>query len=112
LIQYLNTEENQYRFAKWGGSSTRRSVLNNPELVAERPIYGALADVHDMAYVQAQVPELAYIWDIQAEPLADVITGEKSVKQALDDAVQKVYDIMKKAGYYEGKSPPPTIPKP
>lgn len=117
LSKFLYQKDTQLRFGLrstgMGGEPTRMDVLTDPRLIEECPVLRAMVEVHNRALCQPQIRELPYVYDIQAEPIADVLTGKKSVKQALDDAVQRAYELLKKAGCYEGKpAPPSNIPRP
>ena len=107
LIKFMIQKDTQMRFglksAGLGAEPTRSDVLRDPKLLAERPTLAAMAETHERSIPQTNIPEMAYVWDIQAEPIADVLVNKMPVKAALDKAVGKTYKLLQDAGYYEGK---------
>ncbi len=107
LIKFMIQKETQMRFglrsSGFGAEPTRSDVLRDPKLQAERPTLAAMAETHEHAIQQTNIPEMAYVWDIQAEPIADVLVNKMTIKAALDKAVGKVYKLLQDGGYYEGK---------
>jgi multiple sugar transport system substrate-binding protein len=114
LIKFMIQKDTQMRFglrsAGFGAEPTRSDVLRDPKLQAERPTLTAMAETHERSIPQTNIPEMAYVWDIQAEPIADVLVNKMTVKAALDKAVGKVYKLLQDAGYYEGKPRCPNVP--
>lgn len=114
LIKFMIQKDTQMRFglrsAGFGAEPTRSDVLRDPKLQAERPTLAAMAETHERSLPQTNIPEMAYVWDIQAEPIADVLVNKMTVKTALDKAVGKVHKLMQDVGYYEGKPRCPNVP--
>lgn len=85
-------------------SLTSKTVLNSKKY---QSMFGKFAQVHfdsvrlgNMNYIP-KVPEATEITDTLSVYLSESLTGDKSVKKALDEANDAIYEIMKKAGYYK-----------
>jgi len=107
--------ELSWKFIQWASSSevmkkllpevpsARRSVseyvnINFP-LSYLVPL-GEIISRRDVA-VKPQIPNILEVDAAVAYPLYDAISGKKSVNEALKEAEEKVYEVMRKAGFYE-----------
>lgn len=100
MIKHLSEAETQLQFGNMGAEPTRSDVLANPELVSQRPLLEALVEVHERSRPQIQIPEISYIWDLESQPIGDVIANGMTVPDALDKTVNQVEDVLSNAGYY------------
>lgn len=55
----------------------------------------------ETAALKPQIPNILEVDADMAYPVYDAITGKTSVKEALKEAERKVYETMKKAGFYK-----------
>lgn len=102
LMQWLTSKKQDQAVAKLGGAPTRISTMENADLVRQYPEYITLRE--QLKYLDADWRPIIPEWDeINVQSLGVVIsealTGKKTAKQALDSAVPKVADIMKRGGY-------------
>ncbi|MHB1004997.1 MAG: extracellular solute-binding protein [Chloroflexota bacterium] len=100
-IKSMWTKEKQLQFGQLGAEPTWNDVLADAGLVAKRPLLKALVEVHKNSRPQVQIPEIGYIWNIAAQPIADVSANKVSVPDALKKANDQIENMMKQAGYYQ-----------
>ena len=98
-IKFLNERQTQLRFGLMGAEPTRDDVLSDPQLVAKRPLLQAMIEVHRRSRPQPQIPEVAYIWNTESQPISEIIAQHTPVKQALDKTVNEITQYLKQAGY-------------
>lgn len=92
FIQWLFSEENMKDFVIQTGGSIlpiRSSVLQDPEIVAQFPQFLAAKDGAEGAYTSPAVPAYGAMREIIGKEVQAVLIGQKMVRQALDDAVEK-----------------------
>jgi multiple sugar transport system substrate-binding protein len=100
MIKHLSEADTQLQFGQMGAEPTRSDVLANPELVEQRPLLNALVEVHERSRPQTQIPEIGFIWDLESQPIGDIIANGMSVQDALDKTVAQISDVLTNAGYY------------
>ncbi len=103
LLQWLTSKETDKKIALAGGSASRFSTLEDPKMQKQFPYYKVFAEA--LRYADPDWRPIIPEWGELNAPnfgvaLSEAVTGEKPVKQALDDLVPRVRDIMEKAGYY------------
>lgn len=101
MIKHLASAETQLQFGQMGAEPTRSDVLSNPELVSQRPLLNALVEVHQRSLPQIQIPEISYVWDIESQPIGDVIANGMTVPDALNKTVDQIVSTLSDAGYYD-----------
>lgn len=111
FLQWFTSKETQWRRAvkvegEKSGDVTRQSVYKDPEY---RKLYGGEhwidstfedAKIARIDYRPFQLPEWVQIGDLLGIAVQDAIAGKRSAKDALDEANQKIADLMKKGGYF------------
>lgn len=102
LMQWLTSKRQDVAVARAGGVPTRLSTIANADLVRQYPEYITLRD--QLQYSDPDWRPIIPEWDeinVQAlgVVISEALTGKKSPKEALDGAVPKVMDIMKRGGY-------------
>jgi multiple sugar transport system substrate-binding protein len=107
LIQWLTSKAQDKKAVLMGGDPIRMSTLKDPELVAKFPEYPIVAKQLENANPDWR--PLVYEWQTTCVPiigtsLSEYVTGQKTAKQALDEATTKVKDVMNRAGYYSWSS--------
>lgn len=100
-IKFLNQRETQLQFGMMGAEPTRDDVLTDPTLVEKRPLLKAMVQVHKRSRPQIQIPEISYLWNIETQPISEIIAQHVPVKDALDKTVAEITNYMKQAGYYD-----------
>ncbi|MCL5986161.1 MAG: sugar ABC transporter substrate-binding protein [Actinobacteria bacterium] len=109
LIKFLTNEEQQYSEAKLGFLVTRQSIWK--KIIEEAKATGKPLDVKRLELAQLQasedfktpplIAEWAPLSDILFPILQAIILGDKEPKTGLDEAANKVDQLMKDAGYYK-----------
>lgn len=112
FLQWFTSKEIQLRRATEvpgkAGDVTRLSVMQHPEY---RKIWDAgtnwiaatakAASIAKLDYRPTHLPEWVEIGDTIGIAIQDVIARKTKAKPALDEANKRIYEIMKRAGYYE-----------
>ncbi len=99
-MQYCTNPENSVKYTLAGGASGRSSVLDNPEVQANNPWNPVVYENLLYAHRWPKIPESSAIEDVFTEELTLALVGQKTAKQALDRAKERMEDVMSKAGYY------------
>ncbi len=111
FLQWFTSKDTQWKRAvkvegEKSGDVTRQSVSKDAEY---QKLYGGEhwiestfedAKIARIDYRPFQLPEWVQIGDILGIAVQDAIAGKKGAKEALDEANQKITDLMKKAGYF------------
>ncbi len=111
FLQWFTGRDTQWKRAvrveeEKSGDVTRQSILEDPEY---RKLYGGQnwikstfedAKIARIDYRPMHLPEWVQIGDLLGIAVQDVIAGKRPAKETLDEANQKIADIMKKAGYF------------
>jgi multiple sugar transport system substrate-binding protein len=102
FIEWLSSAEVQRSFAKYQFHASRRDYYQDPEVLSKWPEYWKpFAESLEIGYSRPRLTVFRqYSETIQAE-ISSALGGNKSVKQALDDAACEVIDLFKQAGYYD-----------
>ena len=111
FLQWFTSRDTQWKRAvkvedEKSGDVTRQSILEDPEY---RKLYGGQnwirstfegAKIARIDYRPMHLPEWVQIGDLLGIAVQDATAGKKGAKEALDEANQKITDLMKKAGYF------------
>ncbi len=103
FIQWMTSKETDRKIAEIGGDPMRMSTYANPELQAKNPEYPVVLEQLECAATDWR-PLIAEWGEINANimgvSLSEAMSGEKDLKEALDEAADKTRDVMQRAGYY------------
>jgi multiple sugar transport system substrate-binding protein len=111
FLQWFTSKDTQWKRAvkvegEKSGDVTRQSVYKDAEY---RKLYGGAhwiestfegAKIARIDYRPFQLPEWVQIGDLLGIAVQDAIAGKRPTKEALEEANQKIGDLMKKAGYF------------
>jgi len=107
LVQFLTSEESQLAESSGGSLPTRSAVWTaNVQTAADgddpfrAEALAAFAAGAEYAFAVPPIPEWGETTNIVFPELQAAILGDKSVKEALDDAAAEVDELMQDAGYY------------
>ncbi len=102
LIKWLCNKENDKEAAFMGTVACRLSTFHDPEVLAKFPFYSGIEEaLSGEAKTTPQIAEYAQVDDLIGIACSKVIAGEKTAKEALDEAAKQVEELMAKAGYYK-----------
>ncbi|MCD6120277.1 MAG: sugar ABC transporter substrate-binding protein [Spirochaetales bacterium] len=105
FVAFITNKENEVKTAPYGNIPARFSALKSNELNKELPW---MKDIHKTMMTNKLTP--IYPWipeggtisaNILAVAVSEYLSGQKSAKQALDDAAKKVHELLSKGGYYK-----------
>lgn len=103
FVTYALMPERAKKATLMGATVQRRSTWDDREVEAMYP--SAVADLEDFCQDSGKtvplIPEWATVDQIMGEQMSAAFSGQKSAKDALDTAAEKVYKFMKEAGYYD-----------
>jgi len=111
FLQYMTSKEFQSKRAllHGGGSVTRTSVLEDPKYKetynfgewgkVNAESLGIASKVENPYFVPYYLPEYKEIGDTIGIALQNIITGEQTPEEALNEANKGVAEILKEAGY-------------
>jgi multiple sugar transport system substrate-binding protein len=101
FIEWFCKDENQLKWAKLGGFSTSKKVLESEEFLTMNPYNPAF--VESMAYVRDfwAVPEYAELLQVSQNHWNAAVTGQETAKEAMDNVAKEHEAIFKAAGYYD-----------
>lgn len=104
LMQYLTMKETEEKIIRAGGAPFRMSAVNDPELQEIYPEFAVLAEQLKVANPDWRpiIPEWGQInGPYLGTAINQALTGEKTPRQAMNDIVEPVRQIMERAGYYD-----------
>lgn len=78
-----------------------KSVLQDPEVIKERPEFPAIEASINRAKLEPNLPEWPRIQEMITDGLSKALAGEKSPKEALDETNKSIYDLLESRGYYK-----------
>ena len=104
LAQWLTSKPIDKAIALAGGSPSRFSTYQDPELQKKYPYYETFAEA--LKYADPDWRPIIDAWNELNAPIfgvamGEVVTGVKAPKAALDEIVPRVRDVMSRAGYYK-----------
>ena len=101
FIQWITGKYAGEKYFMAGGTPARRSILFNHANAKFRPELPLLGQTLELARPKPAIKEWPQISSILQQAHSSVFIGDKTPKQALNDAAVKINDLMKKAGYYQ-----------
>ncbi len=103
FIQWLTMKAQDKNVVKAGGAPFRMSTLNDPELQASHPEFAVMLKQlpHADPDWRPIIPEWGEINMKLGTAVNQVLTGEKSAKEAMEGIVDPIKTIMKNGGYYD-----------
>ncbi len=105
VIEWLTSPEMIAEYTKHGNCvAPRKSVSADPEVIARCPVIPHVNQMAEDGFLQGwqrpPVPEIQKIVDVLGAESHQVLTGDKSVKDALASAQRLIDREMRKAQYY------------
>jgi multiple sugar transport system substrate-binding protein len=107
LVHFLTSEESQLAESSGGSLPTRDAVweanlkqAKNGDDAFRAEALAAFAEGANHAFAVPKIPEWGETTNIVFPELQAAIVGDKTVKQALDDAAEGVDELMRESGYY------------
>jgi len=107
LVMFLTSEDSQLAESAGGSLPTRTAVWEANVAAAQAgddpfraEALAAFAEGAKYAFAVPPIPEWGESTNIVFPELQAAIVGDKSVKDALDDAAEAVDELMREAGYY------------
>lgn len=107
LVNFLTSEESQLAESAGGSLPTRTAVWEANVAAAQAgddafraEALAAFAEGAKYAFAVPPIPEWGESTNIVFPELQAAIVGDKSVKEALDDAAEAVDELMRESGYY------------
>ncbi|UUZ96448.1 extracellular solute-binding protein [Paenibacillus sp. P25] len=82
-----------------GGNGTRLSTWRDSEVRRRFPYYEQIEEVHQLVNSPLPIPEYPEINEILSKMADDALQLRVSVPEALNEAAERVHEILKKAGY-------------
>ncbi|MGH1414871.1 MAG: extracellular solute-binding protein [Pelagimonas sp.] len=107
LVTFLTSEESQLAESAGGSLPTRSAVWDANVAAAQAgddafraESLAAFAKGAEFAFAVPPIPEWGESTNIVFPELQAAIVGDKTVKEALDDAAEAVDELMRESGYY------------
>ncbi|OUS07380.1 sugar ABC transporter substrate-binding protein [Rhodobacterales bacterium 52_120_T64] len=107
LVEFLTSEESQLAESAGGSLPTRSAVWDANVAAAaagddafRAESLAAFAEGAKFAFAVPPIPEWGETTNIVFPELQAAILGDKTVKEALDDAAEAVDELMRESGYY------------
>jgi len=107
FIDWFQSEDVQWAWAKGGGLTGRKSIVNDPKFPELFPYNQAFRDSLPYARDIWNIPEYAKLLEVTQENLNAVITGKLEAKEALDKIAQRHEKILADARAAAGKPAAP-----
>lgn len=102
LLQWLTSKDADKKIALAGGNPSRFSTHRDPEVLAKFPHMATFGEA--LQHADPDWRPIITVWGkINSElgtNLSKAMTGEITVKQALDTVAERAEKIMRRAGYY------------
>ncbi len=107
LVQYLTSEESQLAESAGGSMPTRSAVweaniqsANAGDDEFRKEVLTTFAEARNFAFAVPPIAEWIEATNIVYPLLQAAILGDKTTKEALDEAAEKVDELMQESGYY------------
>lgn len=103
-IKFVTNKENEVKAAPYGNIPARFSAINDPILRKKYPWLEEFAKAMNNCIPTPMVPLIpegnSIVSNYIAPAVSDYLSGAKTAQQALDDAANGVYQLLKQNGYY------------
>jgi multiple sugar transport system substrate-binding protein len=105
FIQWATGKETAKEYVEKGGVSGRQSVYKDPELVQKYRFIPPMVESWQQGVPEfrPRFAEWPQISEIIAEVGTKIMSGSTSLKQGSEEIGKRMDDVLKKAGYYDGK---------
>ncbi len=100
FVRYISEPDYQMHLLKTGGYPLRVSILRDKSLYQDYPFLETAESIAAVGKRWPLIPEFSEVNDAIQELASKAVAGRVSVKDALIEGEEKVYEIMKRAGYY------------
>lgn len=104
LLQHLTSKANAVQYALAGGSSARKSVAQNPDVVKRIPYYPLMIDALKNAVARPTDPTWGETQTIIGTAVSKALTGDPAAEFL--QAAQSVYDLAQRSGFTPQKTGP------
>jgi multiple sugar transport system substrate-binding protein len=107
FIQWVTSKAKAKEYVENGGVSGRQSTYQDKDFIAKYPFVPPMVESWQQGVPEfrprfAEWPQLS---EVIAEWGTKMMDGQSSVKQASQEIDTRIEDVLKKAGYYDGKKP-------
>ena len=97
----VSRENDALTYTKGSGVGVRYDNYRDPEMIEQFPFVTGIEEALSVNYfTPPKIPEYAQVNDVIGLAMSEVIAGRKDARTALNEAEEKVDQIMRKAGYY------------
>ena len=97
----VSTENDALTYTKGSGVGARYDNYRDPAMIEKFPFVTGIEEALSVNYfTPPKIPEYAQVNDVIGLAMSEVIAGQKDAQTALDEAEEKIEQIMRKAGYY------------
>lgn len=102
-FKFINwvTGDGAKKYALAGGIPAVKSVLEDSEVVKARPEFPAIEKAIGKAKSEPNLPEWPRIHEYMSDAISKALAGEKSAKDALNEANKNIKDLLEQRGYYK-----------
>jgi len=101
FIKFVMDKSMAKRRVLMNGTVARKSLLQDPEIAKQIPYLPVIERAFQSSKPRPNIPEWTEAEQIVGSALSEALVGKKTVKQALDDAAEKMDKLMKERGYYK-----------
>jgi multiple sugar transport system substrate-binding protein len=101
FVNWVTAGNGAKKYALAGGIPAVKSVLQDPEVIQKRPEFPAIEKAIAKAQTEPNLPEWPRIHESISEAISKALAGEKSPKDALDEANTNIKTLMEQRGYYK-----------
>ncbi|MEH7746601.1 extracellular solute-binding protein [Neobacillus drentensis] len=101
FISWLSSPAGAKKYALAGGFPPVPEVLQDPEAIKVHPEFPDLQRTLTMAKAEPTLPEWPRIHEFITDAISKALAGEKSPKEALDEANKSIYELLDSRGYYK-----------
>ncbi|WP_342433254.1 sugar ABC transporter substrate-binding protein [Neobacillus sp. FSL H8-0543] len=101
FISWVSSPAGAKKYALAGGFPPIPEVLEDPEVIKLRPEFPDLQRTLMKAKAEPSLPEWPRLHEFITDAISKALAGEKSPKEALDEANDSIYDLLESRGYYK-----------
>lgn len=100
FMRHLATPAMDKITSEEGGTGTRLSTWNDPDIRRQFQYYEVIEEVHQYVESPPQIPEYPAINEVLNQMMARVVIEQRDIRQSLREAAQETEAILAQAGYY------------